>query len=248
MQTANRCQACVNRIFAMGAAPCPFCKVILRKTNFVKPTFEDLEVEKEVRIRRRIYKMYVYTNDFYCSITKSRFNKRIEDFAGDKMTFNSYLEEVEDIIHNLVHEHDVQLQNARIEEYLRANAASIQKNIDRQRDEDNAIFRALEEEIRDYHLRKKADDNELIQEMQNLSSKKHLNMSSTEVDTTILQNKSVVSQVLRRGPALMDRLNVNISAGRKSHFVADNPFSDPLKSPYLRFNNLTCAHLSFYDP
>jgi hypothetical protein len=51
------CQSCITRIFAAGSAPCPQCKTILRKNNFVQPTFEDMYVEKECGVRRRVSKM-----------------------------------------------------------------------------------------------------------------------------------------------------------------------------------------------
>ena len=53
----------------------------LRKLAFIPQTFEDLTVEKEVVVRRRMAK---------------EFNKRREDFV-DLRSYNDYLEEVEDI-------------------------------------------------------------------------------------------------------------------------------------------------------
>jgi CDK-activating kinase assembly factor MAT1 len=53
------CEACVNRIFGIGAAPCPICRMTLRKTNFQKPIFESVFVEKECQVRKRINKMFV---------------------------------------------------------------------------------------------------------------------------------------------------------------------------------------------
>ena len=50
------CETCINRLFLHGSAPCPLCATILRKGNFVVPTFEDLKVEKEVRIRKIVSK------------------------------------------------------------------------------------------------------------------------------------------------------------------------------------------------
>ncbi|QRW17653.1 RNA polymerase II transcription factor B subunit 3 [Rhizoctonia solani] len=64
-----------------GPAPCPTCKTVIRKMGFMAQTFEDLGVEKEVAIRRRIAK---------------HFNKRLEDFDS-LQEYNDYLEEVETI-------------------------------------------------------------------------------------------------------------------------------------------------------
>jgi len=72
------CESCVDRIFSHGPAPCPIAgcaryvthmhelylrptltlpiceKRTLRKAKFRKQTFEDLKVEREVDIRRRV--------------------------------------------------------------------------------------------------------------------------------------------------------------------------------------------------
>jgi CDK-activating kinase assembly factor MAT1 len=52
-----RCESCINRIFAAGSAPCPQCGTLLRKSNFAKPVFDNMYVEKECRIRKRIWRM-----------------------------------------------------------------------------------------------------------------------------------------------------------------------------------------------
>ena len=50
------CESCVDRIFSQGPAPCPVagCARTLRKQRFRKQTFEDVKVEREVDIRRRV--------------------------------------------------------------------------------------------------------------------------------------------------------------------------------------------------
>jgi CDK-activating kinase assembly factor MAT1 len=54
------CNSCVERIFSHGPATCPIagCGKTLRKNRFRAPTFEDLRLEREVDIRRRISKVY----------------------------------------------------------------------------------------------------------------------------------------------------------------------------------------------
>jgi CDK-activating kinase assembly factor MAT1 len=51
-----RCESCIDRIYTLGPEPCPTCGLILRKNNFAPQTFENLAVEKEVKIRSRIAK------------------------------------------------------------------------------------------------------------------------------------------------------------------------------------------------
>ncbi|ORX42361.1 MAT1-domain-containing protein [Hesseltinella vesiculosa] len=75
------CEQCIDMLFSGGPAPCPECHLMLRKNQFMSQIFEDLSVEKEVRIRIRVAKV---------------FNKRPEDFSSLRL-YNDYLEEVEDI-------------------------------------------------------------------------------------------------------------------------------------------------------
>ncbi|KAI0340492.1 CDK-activating kinase assembly factor [Trametopsis cervina] len=110
------CESCIDRLFTLGPAPCPICNKTLRKLAFTPQTFEDLGVEKEVAVRRRIAK---------------DFNKRSEDFP-DLRSYNDYLEEVEDITFNLINDIDVPATEARITRYKQENAAIIEMNIRRE--------------------------------------------------------------------------------------------------------------------
>ncbi|KAI9321916.1 CDK-activating kinase assembly factor MAT1-domain-containing protein [Dichotomocladium elegans] len=106
------CESCIDRLFGAGPAPCPICLQVLRKNQFMSQIFEDLAVEKEVRIRKRVSKV---------------FNKRPEDFASLR-AYNDYLEEVEDITFNLMNEVDVAETEARITAYETENKDSIAAN------------------------------------------------------------------------------------------------------------------------
>lgn len=118
-----RCESCIERIFSLGPAPCPTCGVLNRKAGFGGQTFEDLRVEEEVDIRRRVARECVPPPSLLppslCSTVSCRavagelkltgvvdrccfaprpasFNKRRDDFVDGK-AYNDYLEEVEDI-------------------------------------------------------------------------------------------------------------------------------------------------------
>ncbi|KAF8558483.1 CDK-activating kinase assembly factor [Imleria badia] len=119
------CESCIDRLFTLGPAPCPICQKILRKLAFTPQTFEDLTVEKEVAIRRRLAK---------------DFNKRREDFA-DLRSYNDYLQEVEDITFNLINDIDVAETEARVERYRKENATLIELNLRR----DEQYVQALKE-------------------------------------------------------------------------------------------------------
>ncbi len=85
------CESCIDRIFSLGPAPCPECGKKVSKNQFTAQTFQDLGVEREVAVRRNVAKL---------------FNRRQDDFV-DLKAYNDYLEEVEEITFNLIHEIDV---------------------------------------------------------------------------------------------------------------------------------------------
>lgn len=131
------CESCIDRLFTLGPAPCPICTKVLRKLAFAPQTFEDLAVEKEVAIRRRIAK---------------EFNKRREDFT-ELRSYNDYLEEVEDITFNLINEIDVPQTEARIAAYRAENAALIEMNFQREEAYAQALKEQEEAEKRERELR-----------------------------------------------------------------------------------------------
>ncbi|KAK7744081.1 TFIIH/NER complex subunit [Cytospora paraplurivora] len=83
------CNNCVDRLFENGPNQCPYigCHRTLRKKGFREPTFGDLQVEREVDIRRRVAAV---------------FNKTEDDFE-DLPSFNEYLEMVEALTMDLVY-------------------------------------------------------------------------------------------------------------------------------------------------
>jgi len=135
------CETCINQIFGQGAAPCPFCKQILRKSYFVPQTFEDLYVEKEVQIRKKVGKY---------------FNKRLEDFDNNLRQYNDYLEEVEELMFNLINNINIEETNEKIEKWRNENQALIATNNVKQMKEENAIAYRLEKEKQEKLRRKEA--------------------------------------------------------------------------------------------
>lgn len=51
------CTSCIDRIWALGPAPCPECGNVCRKSQFGSQTFQDLKVEREVDVRKRIQRV-----------------------------------------------------------------------------------------------------------------------------------------------------------------------------------------------
>lgn len=118
------CESCVDRIFAVGPAPCPYrgCGKILRKNKFKSQLFEDLGVEKEVDVRQRVLKTL---------------NKHESDF-GSLDEYNNYLEQVETTVFNLVHGVDVEATLEQLQSYEKQNRAKILEISLRQQNEEAA--------------------------------------------------------------------------------------------------------------
>lgn len=98
----------------MGPANCPVsgCKKVLRKAKFKRQTFEDIAIEREVDIRKRVAKI---------------FNKRQSDFDTLKQ-YNDYLEEVESLTFNLIHGIDLVETEKKLSAYESLNKSSIAAN------------------------------------------------------------------------------------------------------------------------
>lgn len=80
------CESCMYRIFSKGQAPCPECGTMLRKINYITPTFEDIQVEKECKVRRTLLKAF----------------RREEEEFENEVGYNDYLEEFEDLVFELM--------------------------------------------------------------------------------------------------------------------------------------------------
>lgn len=136
------CESCVDRIFSHGPAQCPIsgCPRTLRKHRFREQTFEDIKVEREVDIRRRIAAV---------------FNRREDDFE-DLRAYNDYLNEVEDITFNLVNGIDVEETEKRFEAYKKANAEDIAENTELAKKENQSYSSLQKQEREQARLRREA--------------------------------------------------------------------------------------------
>ncbi|KAK5703670.1 TFIIH/NER complex subunit [Elasticomyces elasticus] len=108
------CEACVDRNFSHGPATCPIpgCGRTLRKHRFREQTFDDIKVEREIDIRKRVARI---------------FNQREEDFES-LLAYNDHLNDVEDWTFNLINGIDVEDTNRKLEAYARAHNQEIEQN------------------------------------------------------------------------------------------------------------------------
>ncbi|GME90336.1 hypothetical protein B5S28_g660 [[Candida] boidinii] len=109
------CDSCVDRIFSLGPSPCPYpnCNKILRKNKFKTQIFDDLEVEKECDIRKKVLSVY---------------NKKEADFKNNLDEYNKYLEEIETVIYKLMNGIDKEETEDKLQEYSILNKQSIEYN------------------------------------------------------------------------------------------------------------------------
>ena len=128
------CESCVDRIFSHGPNKCPIagCNRTLRKHRFREQTFEDIQVEREVDIRKRIAAV---------------FNRREEEF-DTLLDYNNYLNDVEDITFNLVNRIDVEATEKKLQAYSDSNSGAISENaaLAAQEAQDMSALQAVERE------------------------------------------------------------------------------------------------------
>ncbi|KAF7514026.1 hypothetical protein GJ744_006640 [Endocarpon pusillum] len=112
------CEGCVDRITSTQKkcpiAGCTFAArgVIPRRGEYRVQTFEDLAIEREVDIRKRVMAIL---------------NRREEEFYS-KRAWDDFLEQREELIMNLVLKTDVKKTEATLSKYKEANADSIKAN------------------------------------------------------------------------------------------------------------------------
>ncbi|TIA76250.1 hypothetical protein E3P91_00097 [Wallemia ichthyophaga] len=191
-----------------GPEPCPICGKITRKTAFVAQTFEDLGVEKEVAVRRRVAKAY---------------NLNAEDFS-DLRSYNDYLEEVEDITYNLINNIDISNTEAKIRSHQAKNASSIISNSAREVADAEAVKAEEERERKEREARAKEARRELEQEMIEKDQDKEvllreLEHSSKSAGKVMAQQKS---KALKRSSARTTNQLKPVSIPTNT-FPPDNP-------------------------
>lgn len=226
----NICESCVDRIFSLGPAPCPYpkCGKILRKNKFKKQVFEDLRIEKEVDLRRRISAIY---------------NKTESDFDSLK-EYNEYLEHVETLVFNLINGIDVRATEQEIERYeqdhkidiLEINMRESQKTSDLEKYQE-AMERMKQEKLKIQHQMELEDLEYQRQQKQTLLDR--LSSSNIDSDEIIAQNNTRVTKRLSMRKQQLQKItdqlekqfeNTNPLAQQAKALAADMP-----KTPFTPF-------------
>ncbi|ORX39285.1 CDK-activating kinase assembly factor MAT1-domain-containing protein [Kockovaella imperatae] len=253
------CESCIDRLFTLGPEPCPQCGRILRKVNFAHQTFEDLKVEKEVSVRRRMAKYY---------------NKNEKDFAT-KREYNDYLEEAEDITFNLLNDIDVEATEARITEFARKNAEIIAANEKKRAleminegEREEVLRKAKEERARmvaEYDRKEEIESERIQQEVLEAVARGDHKLAQ-DIESRGKREAAVRAEALAAAipPSIASLLtdprarSLQASAGSNGEhtqhqpgspsysgrFVA-YPYSDPSEAPALRWFNLMDDYVDY---
>lgn len=232
------CESCIDRLFTLGPAPCPICNKILRKLAFTPQTFEDLGVEKEVAVRRRIAK---------------EFNKRKEDFP-DLRSYNDYLEEVEDITFNLINDIDIPETEARIAAYRRENAALIELNIQREEQysrylKEHEDAERQEREQRALELRRAEEEEREEREKERREIIDQLQTSDKDAVKLIAKSRA---GALRRATARSSNGAQSSSKALRPRFAQSAVIPDephvPLQDDWYAYEDMFVLRDSYDDP
>jgi CDK-activating kinase assembly factor MAT1 len=138
--------------------------------------FEDPKVEKEVDIRKRILR---------------DFNKKEEDFAN-LSDYNDYLEMVEELIYNLMHNIDIINTNKRIEQYKKENKDIILKNKQKISREEYELEQIIEIE------REQAEQREKEIMMIEIENRKNKNKNKEELIDSLMGSYEDANKIVEK--------------------------------------------------
>jgi len=205
------CEKCVEHLFIRGSAPCPSCKLLLKKNGFKLKRFEDFSVEREVDIRKRILKDY---------------NKKEDDFQSLR-DYNDYLEEIEDIVFNFANNMEVEETKTRVELYKKENFKIIQKNRVAQSRQEAYLKEKMLSEEKEVEERRNHEKNcEIQEEMEKVERKKKLldQIANSErpADEIILLHQEEESELNKRSLHSKTAMNSGFSIAMIKNASAAN--------------------------
>ncbi|CAM9913662.1 unnamed protein product, partial [Sphacelaria rigidula] len=145
----NKCghrfhQHCVEKeLVRRKSFPCPLCQTQVKRAGLTEKTLDELEVSRDITVRKRISKI---------------FNRLEDDFAGDLKAYNDYLEQKEDLIYDMTcgTKEEMERAQAKVRAYEDAHRSEITENaakrFDRERlvEEQLAAVRQLKESRKHY--------------------------------------------------------------------------------------------------
>lgn len=202
------CESCVDRLFSHGPQPCPIpgCKETLRKNRFRKQTFEDIQVEREVDIRRKVAAV---------------FNRREDEFETLR-DYNDYLNDVEDITFNLINLIDLEETEKRFAAYEKAHQADIAENASLAQQESLSYSKLQKVEREQAKQRREAARREEADERKEQQANKRDMLRRLENGQDPIQVSQATTEATTQGPGvtLKKRLNRQDAAARQQQLQA----------------------------
>lgn len=197
------CESCVDRLFSHGPQPCPIpkCHETLRKNRFRQQTFEDIQVEREVDIRRKVAKV---------------FNRREEEFETLR-DWNDYLNDVEDITFNMINRIDEEVTERRFREYEKAHQQEIAENADLAQQESMSYDKLQKAEREVAKQRREAARREEADERREVQANKRDMLKRLENGQ---DPNAVAAMEAGASATLKKRLNRHDAAARQQHLQA----------------------------
>lgn len=195
------CESCVDRIFSLGPAPCPYpkCNKTLRKNRFKKQVFEDIKIEREIDLRKRIQNIY---------------NKTEDDFDSLK-EYNAYLEKVESIVFDLSEGNNVEEIQKQVDQYENEHKIEILERAMResQKDADLTKYQEATERLRQEKLKiqrqMEAEDVE-FQQQQKQELMEKLSASDANAEEIMKQQKSLQIKRLSQRKRQLQQITNNL--------------------------------------
>lgn len=179
------CESCVDRIFSLGPAKCPYpkCNKTLRKNKFKNQLFEDINIEREVDIRKRVLAVY---------------NKIEEDF-DTLQDYNAYLEKIEEMVYNLTNNINKEEIEKEISQYQTEHNIEILERATResQKNEDWTKLQEAQETLRQAKLqliKDKEEEGVAEQKQRRLKLVELLQNSDVDPEELMKQHRAETSQ------------------------------------------------------
>ncbi len=144
-----------KRQFACKRCTASGRQVFVRQDKLSEKSLLETEVEKDVRVRRKVKAIYNKTKDAFT----------------DPKSYRDYEEEVEDIIYNLVHDIDVDLTQLRIKKYSLENEETIAFNAGKASEDDQLLVKIIKD--KDENLKRKITESRLADEEEKNYKKEH---------------------------------------------------------------------------
>jgi hypothetical protein len=210
------CSNCLHDLFTNQGKRQFACKkctasgrqVMVKREKLSTKSLDETEVEKDVRVRKKVKAIYNKTEDAFTNASEYR----------------DYEEQVEDIIFNLVHDIDVEATQAKVKKYSIANEENIAFNAGKRNEQEQVLdkqIRMRSEEWR-HNLQEShaADEEEKQYQKERKRQVTQLMLGERE---TIDVSKGAKSNVLSSTPATAAMNQQQQLANQQSIFLLLNP-------------------------